>query len=270
MPLLCLLGCLTLSHFADSRASKSSDAVASNSVEIEKAVAGLPHRQFSRPSPRISRDAAQTSQETALADPKSPVSSEDLDENREWARTHPSEALAWVLSSGEGPQHDTVIEMVCALMAETNAAQAVALAEQAGTNCANLLENMALQWAEQDQAAASAWALNQAKDEQRDRLLSRIAFVESKNNPAGAARLVVEEMLPGDSQNEAVISIMHQWALRDPNAAMAWAQAFPGGSLRERAIQEVQNITMADELRARAAQELEHGINPSADTQSSL
>jgi hypothetical protein len=36
---------------------------------------------------------------------------------------------------------------------------------------------------------------------------------------------------------------MHQWALRDANAALAWAEAFPPGDLRERAINEVKNVT---------------------------
>jgi hypothetical protein len=183
-----------------------------------------------------------TSQESALANPGSPVNSEDSDRNRAWARAYPAEALEWVLKAASGPQRDAVMETVCPQVAETNAAAAVALAERAGSSCSNLLDNMVLQWAQQDGVAASAWAMSQPRGEKRDRLFCRIVFVESKTNPEEAARLVVEQMSPGGAQEEAAISVMHQWALNDANAALAWARQFPEGTLRDRAIGEVQNI----------------------------
>jgi len=76
--------------------------------------------------------------------------------------------------------------------------------------------------------------------DERDRLFSRVAFTRSKENPADAAKLVVEWISPGEVQNEAAISVLHQWALREPNAALAWAQLFPEESLRNRALKEVE------------------------------
>jgi hypothetical protein len=137
---------------------------------------------------------------------------------------------------------------VCPELAQTNAAAAVALAENSlggGSNnvAQNLLDNMAQQWAAQDMQAASDWALAKPPGEQRDHLFGRIAFVQSQTNPEEAARLVTDQMSPGPTQIEAAISVMHQWALRDANAAMAWAEAFPPGDLRERAINEVKNVS---------------------------
>jgi len=134
------------------------------------------------------------------------------------------------------------METVCPQVAETNAAVAVALAERGGSSCSNLLDNMVLQWAEQDGAAASTWAMSRPAGEERDRLFGRIVFAESKTKPEEAARLIVEQMSPGAAQMEAAISVMHQWALRDAPAALAWAQQFPEGELRNRAVGEVQNI----------------------------
>jgi hypothetical protein len=85
--------------------------------------------------------------------------------------------------------------------------------------------------------------LTQPAGEQRDRLLARIAFVESQTNPDAAVRLVVDQMSAGTAQAEAAISVMHQWALRDPAAAMAWAESFPPGDLHDRAVNEVNNVS---------------------------
>ncbi len=105
----------------------------------------------------------------------------------------------------------------------------------------NLLDNLAQQWAIQDVQAASTWALTKPPGEQRDRLLQRIAFVESRTNPEQAARLTVEQMSPGPTQSEAAISVLYQWARSDSGAALAWAESFPAGDLRDRAIKEVRN-----------------------------
>src|SRR6185503_15598474 len=106
--------------------------------------------------------------------------------------------------------------------------------------CSNLLENMVQQWADQNESAARAYAINKPPGEERDRLLSRVALTRSKESPVDAAKLVVEWISPGEVQNEAAISVLHQWALLDPDAALAWAQLFPEESLRNRALKEVE------------------------------
>ena len=67
-----------------------------------------------------------------------------------------------------------------------------------------------------------------------------MAFVRSKINPTEAAKLVAEQILPGDVQNEAALNVLHQWALQDPNAVLAWAQLFPEEGLRTRPLAEVE------------------------------
>lgn len=111
----------------------------------------------------------------------------------------------------------------------------------------SLLENLAQQWAEQDMQATYEWASAKPTGEAKDRLLGRIALVESKHNPEEAARLVAEQISPGTVQDEAAISVIHQWALRDASAAMTWVQSFPESNLRYKAILEVQNIQVFQE-----------------------
>ena len=167
---------------------------------------------------------------------------EDPEEIREWARQNLEEALAWLPSAPAGETRDIVAEIVCARVAESNPSEAVSLAESYSGGCSNLLENLVHQWAERDELAATVFAMQKPSGEERDRLLSRVAFTRSKENPLDAAMLVVEWISPGDVQNEAAISVLHQWALRDPKAALAWAQLFREESLRDRALTEMWNI----------------------------
>jgi len=176
--------------------------------------------------------------ETVASAPIEPPA--DSDELREWARQNPEKALAWMRSAAAGEARDTVVEIVCARVAESNPAGAVLLAERYAGGCSNLLENLVHQWADQNEPAARAYAMNKPPGDERDRLFSRVAFTRSKENPADAAKLVAEWILPGEVQNEAAISVLHQWALLDPDAALAWAQLFPEESLRNRALKEVE------------------------------
>lgn len=178
----------------------------------------------------------------ADADSSSPDALEDPDQIRAWARSHPQRARDWLANAPEGTKRDTVAEMVCLQIAETNPAAAVTLADGFGAGCSNVLENLMMQWADQDIQAASKWAAGKEPGTQRDSLLSRIAFVESKTYPENAAKLVAELIPPGQIQDEAAMSVINQWAQKDPKAAMKWAQTFLAGALHDRAVNEVQNI----------------------------
>jgi len=190
-------------------------------------------------------EASEAQQLNAAAALASSVVPENLDEAREWARQNTAAALTWVLNEPAGPKHDAVSEIVCSHLAQSDPAQAVALAERCGVGCSNVLENLVQQWAEIDESAACRFADNKPAGVERDHLLSRIALARSRTNPAAAAKLVAEQISPGVAQNEAAISVLYQWALRDPDAAWAWAQLFPASNLRDRAMREVANVAAA-------------------------
>ena len=94
-------------------------------------------------------------------------------------------------------------------------------------------------WAEQDLAGARRWLDERAPSAARDELVARLGFVWARGDPRGAADYVLAAIPPGERQTEAAISVLHRWARRDADAALAWANAFPAGPLRERAFQEV-------------------------------
>jgi len=142
-----------------------------------------------------------------------------------------------------GERRDAVLEIVCAEVARFDPGEAVALAQRFGSSNVNLLENLVYQWAEQNEAAAAAYALAVPPGIVRNRLLGRIALIRAHTRPADAAQLVVEQIGPGPVQSEAVISVLHEWARQDPAAARAWLQRFPEGELRDRAQQELETLT---------------------------
>ena len=236
----CLFGCVLIAlslHFRP-RAEQSAD----RSADMHPA--GLELANAPEPKPTRGRMLFQSvKRDPALETPSfEQQPPEDPDECRQWARENPELALGWMTSASASPQRDAVVELVCAQIAERDPAQAVALAERYTGGCSNLIENLVHQWAERDDQAAYAYAVRLAPEEERDRLLSRVAFIRSKANPAEAADLVVREIAAGEIQDEAVISVLHQWALREPNHALAWAQLFPEGALRERALKEIENL----------------------------
>jgi hypothetical protein len=247
---VCVLGCVLAillkshDHFAG-KTENESQQPAADSVRTSTALPRSTTHKFHQRALVIASGRRPPIDTMALAQPDSPEQSQDLEKNREWTRNNPAAAVAWAMSAAEGPQRDTVVETVCPQLAQEDPAQAVDLAERAGSGCSNLLENMAMLWAQREERSAYEWAANKPDGEERDRLLGRIAFVESKSNPAEAARLVAEEISPGSVQEEAAVSVVYQWALQDRNAAKTWAQSFPPGSLRDRAIREVENVAGA-------------------------
>ena len=198
-------------------------------------VTQAPEPLLPTPQPTLSQSAVATT----VAPPEPP---EDPDAAREWARKNPHDALVWMLNAPAGEKRDTVVEMACAQVAESDPARAVSLAEGYSGGSSNLLENLVHQWADQNEPAARAYAMSKPIGEERDRLLGRVAFTRSKENPIEAAKLVAEWISPGEVQNEAAISVLHQWAFRDSNAALAWAASFPEGTVRDRALNEMANI----------------------------
>ncbi len=188
------------------------------------------------PSTSFQNNASATDQTTETS------SLPNLDDLRKWARNNTAAALTWVHHAPAGSERDAVLEVIAPYLAQSNPAQAVALTDRLSSQGSNLLENLVMQWAAQDEQAALAYANSRPAGDGRNRLFGRIAFIQSQQNPAEAAQLVAEKISPGTVQDEAAISVVHQWAWSDPNAAMVWAEQLPD-DLRKRAINEVKNLT---------------------------
>jgi hypothetical protein len=169
-----------------------------------------------------------------------------------WTQEDAAAALAWAARVTDAAQRQQAQEIICLTLAQRDPRRAVQTAIDTGLcdTDAGLLENLTAQWASSDFSAAHTWVREQDASDWRDDLVARVAFAGSQSDPAAAAQLVVGEMAPGPKQNEAAISVLHQWALRDLAAASAWANAFPEGNLRTRALAEIEGIRLSRQTAA--------------------
>jgi hypothetical protein len=164
-----------------------------------------------------------------------------------WAARDTSAALDWAAALGNARERDEILTDIFLRIAENDPAEAVRTRRRyvtdEKTNAG--LEVLAQRWAEKDFPAALAWALSRAAGEQRDQLIARMAFVQSQTAPFDAATLAVENLPEGRVQTEAVMAVLHQWALRDPAGAGEWVEDFPEGDLRTRAVNELNGIAQS-------------------------
>ena len=152
----------------------------------------------------------------------------DADAAADWAATLPDEI-----------ERRGFLGAVCIGLAAADPAGGVQMADKLGLRDDGVLENLTAQWAARDGAAALTWVYQRPAGRDRDRLMQRIAIAGAQTDPAWAARLVVEQIPTGPEQAEAVISVVNQWAGRDPVGAAAWVDDFPPGVLRDRALGEL-------------------------------
>ena len=161
-----------------------------------------------------------------------------------WASRDAEAALDWVSSLEDAAARRTARATVCLSLAEEDPRHAVTLALAHGADeddDSGLLECLTMQWCEKESGAALDWALTQPRGEWQDRLVARASFVLSKSDPVRAGSLV-SGLEPGVLQDEAAMAVLHQWALKDPSAALEWAEGFPEPALRERALAEISNL----------------------------
>jgi hypothetical protein len=168
-----------------------------------------------------------------------------------WAEGDAGAALEWAGRLQASRERDALVTDVCLRVCEDDPAEAARALQRhiAGDHPHGGLEALAERWAERDFSTARDWALSQPAGSQRDRLIGRLAFHLAQDSPLEAATLVANEIPEGATQTEAVMTVLHRWAMRDPAAAAEWAGLFPEGELRTRAVHELEGI-------ARSASEL--------------
>lgn len=132
----------------------------------------------------------------------------------------------------------------CLRLAETDPLAAIdlAIAQNLSADDPGLLPALMLRWAERDFSGALDWTRAQPRDAWRDDILARLAFLRAQTEPLVAAHLVVTDIPSGPARDEAIISVVHQWALRDTEAAGLWAESLDAEGLRQRAVAEVAGV----------------------------
>ena len=160
-----------------------------------------------------------------------------------WAAQDATGALAWADSMSDAGERKSALGDVCLQLSQSNPAAALNATRQYGlADEGGLLENIVQQSAAKDATTTYNWVAQLPACAERDALTARVAFVESQVSPSTAAGWVVNQIPPGSIQDEAAISVLHQWGLLDFAGATAWAAQFPSGPLGDRAKQELAGI----------------------------
>jgi hypothetical protein len=221
--------------------------------------AGLPSTAL--PTPRqVALSADFVDRLTAMAD-KDPAEAARLAESLEpgmvrqevirfvaelWAARDPQAAANWAYGLGDSGERELAFTHVCEQTCRTDGPLAIQLAGQRGALGAALVPSLAQAWAGRDVAGATAWAVQQPASEQRDQILTRVAYVAAQTSPAQAAQLVVSQISPGPTQIEAAMSVLSLWARQDLTGARAWVSGFPAGELKDRALTEIETMARHD------------------------
>jgi hypothetical protein len=164
---------------------------------------------------------------------------------RLWGEQDSVAALSWAEQIEFREERELAVAHVYRDLAERDPqSAAITAAARNHDDRDGLLTELTLAWATKDLPAARDWVAQQPAGDRRDQLMARVVFVESQHDPANAASRVVQQMSPSVAQEEAAISVLHQWALRDFTAGTAWVELFPAGTLRDRAQSELAGIAL--------------------------
>jgi hypothetical protein len=173
-------------------------------------------------------------------------------EIRDWARKDPEAALAWADRQPANDDARTEARTdACFEIAQTDPKRAVLLAEQYRLSKTAVLQNLAQQWSQQDLAAARNWITAQPDGDNRNAMAAGVAYIWSQTQPAAAAQYVMLQMQPGSAQDNAVMAVVHQWAVQDLAGASSWVQQFSAGPLRDQAMKELAGVAQYEQGGAR-------------------
>lgn len=162
-----------------------------------------------------------------------------------WSAHDPVAALQWAVRRDDVGEQESLAGAVYLKWAEADPASAVSAAEQVGglnTTRMDVTRNLVSQWAARDLPASVSWVKARPPGDSRTQLIEQVAIRLAETSPASAVGLVEENIPPGNRHNEAIIAVLHQWALHDFSGAKAWASHFP--------VDEVMSVKIRNELDA--------------------
>jgi hypothetical protein len=160
-----------------------------------------------------------------------------------WGSRDGFAAMNWAAKLSDGDDRAASMANVSIGMSQSDPAAALVAAKQFGVpDNGGLYQNMVALWAERDAAGAFDWVDTLPAGPERDEMMERVAFAASKTSPADAAVLATDEIPDGPIRDEAVIAVLHQWAMHDIAAASSWITQFPQGPLRDLAEVQLQPI----------------------------
>jgi hypothetical protein len=164
--------------------------------------------------------------------------------SRLWGESDAEGAFAWAEDLPDSQERDLAGRAICLSLAQTNPSDAV-------NRCAWIVADAAGEadfqgvfqaWVQSDPVSASEWLDAQPASARVDKLRQRQVHVLAQTKPLTALRLTQDGFTSPSVRDEAVLAVLHQWALQDPDAARDWAANYAPVELRPRAISEIEGL----------------------------
>ncbi len=164
-----------------------------------------------------------------------------------WARSDPASAHRWASDLKKQEERKICLAAIWRQAGRHEHRLAIDLAESSPERPdPELLEHLAANLLTGSRGSAReevvAWMIHKRDPQVSDRLLAAGVRLLAETEPGEAASIAVDYMRSGPLLDEAVISALHQWVLKDPKAAAEWVRAFPESPLRQRALGELPDV----------------------------
>lgn len=155
------------------------------------------------------------------------------------ADTDWQKAVGWARKIEEPAERDAVLLQLAYECAADAPEEALKLSRELPPSNERdaLVRHAVLQWASKDPDRAAEWARQIEGATLRDQALAAVAIGAASEHPVEAAKLATNELPPGRTQENAIISIVQRWAQTDPAAASQWVETFPDGDLKQVALE---------------------------------
>jgi hypothetical protein len=127
-------------------------------------------------------------------------------------------------------------------LSRSNAAAAVERCAENDAEGEADFQGMFQTWAQSDPASAGRWLAAQPASESLAKLRQRYVHVLAKTNPLEALRMTQEGFAVPAEKDEAILTVLHQWGLQNPDAARDWVGNYAPDDFKARALAEIEGI----------------------------
>jgi hypothetical protein len=162
-----------------------------------------------------------------------------------WAGQDPTAAMNGASALENPAERGSAIAGICSRLGQDDPSGAIRTLVDKGVAeaCPDLLQEIAARWLAVEEGKAADWINLQPDGEIRDLLVKQMAIARSQSDPAEASRLLAARIPPGPVHDEAALSILRHWAVRNPRAASRWLATFPSGPFHDSAARVLEEIT---------------------------
>lgn len=157
-----------------------------------------------------------------------------------WAEVDADGAEEWAAGLASPIERNMMLGCISFAVANSDPVRAARVIENPQLNPDRreiIVANLAQRLAGQDLQPLYQQVSKLPAGEERDNLVRWIALSHSQADPAQAATEITEKMGAGPIQCDTTIQILRQWARKDMAAAVSWANQFPSGEVRDKAME---------------------------------